>query len=539
MSDIFYPIFVNSEKLAILETIVKTPFVKKKIVTAAVIIVVAVAGGYMLFGGEEEVSYESIIATRGKLVQEVSVTGRVEPSASVNLGFAETGRVARVYVEIRDFVFAGQVLAELENSDTVARRDQARATVAVEQAKLDNLLAGVRSEEIAVQEVKVSNAQASLAEAKRNLVNKIEDAFTKSDDAVRNRVDQLFDRPRSSNPLLTFSLSDGTLKQKIETTRLLVESLLTSWRDSLMLLSVDSDLDVFVGETQNNLEEIQEFLADVALAVNSLNTSATLSQTTINNYRSDISTARTNVNTAIVNLATAKEKLTDARSDLSLASQELVLKKAPATAEDITTQSAKIAEAAAVVNQYQALLAKTIIRAPFSGTVTKRDVEVGEIAVANTAIVSLISTERFDIKAQVPEADIALVSLGNQATLTLDAFGDDLKLNAVVHTVDPAETVIEGVSTYTVVLRFADVDDRVRSGMTANIKILTGTREDIIAIPSRAIMVRDSDKFVQIVAGLGEIEERQVVTGMRGSDGRIEIVEGILEGEEIIIFIRQ
>ncbi len=101
--------------------------------------------------------------------------------------------------------------------------------------------------------------------------------------------------------------------------------------------------------------------------------------------------------------------------------------------------------------------------------------------------------------------------------------------------IDPAETIIEGVATYKTTLQFSGNDERVKSGMTANIDILTAKAENVIAIPQRAVAQKENgDKIVKILKDDGVVEERKVTTGLKGSDGNIEITEGIQEGEKII-----
>lgn len=138
----------------------------------------------------------------------------------------------------------------------------------------------------------------------------------------------------------------------------------------------------------------------------------------------------------------------------------------------------------------------------------------------------------------MPEADIAKVKIENQAEITLDAYGNDELFVANVIAIDPAETVIDGVSTYKVTLQFSHENGRIKSGMTANINILSDKRENIIAIPQRAVTIKNGDKIVRIVDG-EVILDRIVETGLRGSNGNIEIISGISEGDNVIIFIEK
>lgn len=498
-------------------------FIKKhkKLIVIIVVIIIAI-GGYFFFTRDKEQKIDFIAAKKGNVTQEVSATGHVDPATSVDLAFEKGGKVSAVYVSVGDKVSAGQILATLNNADIIAQINSAEANLKSQQAKLEELKKGTKLEEIRVYEVKVQNAKIALDDAKQNLLDKIQDAYTKADDAVRNKIDYFMSNPRTSNPQLNLAISDTDLKQNIEAQRIIMESLLNSWDYN------DSS------RARNNLNQIKSFLNQISSAVNSLSVSSSLTQTTIDTYKSNVSTARTNIDTAISNLTSAEEKLKTAESSLLLAQNELVLKQSGSTSEEIKVQEALIEKAEADIRVYKAELNKTIIYSPVNGIVTKQDAKIGEIISANINAISVISEAKFEIKANVPEADIAKVKVEDTARVTLDAYGNDVEFQAKVIKIDPAETVIEGVPTYKTTFRFINEDGRIKSGMTANIDILTGIRENVIVIPQRTVAQKNGDKIVKILKDDGSIEERKVKTGLKGSDGNIEILEGIQEGEKII-----
>lgn len=540
-------------------------FLKKPIVIISFIILIGgVIGGYAYFGGDSAPAYDFIVAEKRDIIQEVSVTGRVKPAENVDLAFEKAGKVSRVYADAGNKIGVGQTLVVLENSETAAQLAQAEAGIesakaklvqyeaalTSEQAKLAELKRGARPEEIQVQEVKVANAKTALEDAKKNLVDKLQDAYTKADDAVRNKVDQFFSNPRSDSPQISFFVIDSQLETDVEWGRLLMEYTLKKWKVSIDQLTITSDLANYLGEARKNLGEVKSFLDKVALAVNNPNNKPdSVSQATYDGWRTDVATARTNINTAITNLSTAEERLGTEESDLALAEQELTLKNAGTAEEqitaqeaqvkraeaDITSQEAGIKEAEANAQHYRAQISKTILRAPINGIVTTQDAKVGEIISANTVIVSLISEAKFEIEANVPEADIAKVKIGNTAKVTLDAYGRDVVFETKVVAVDPAETIVDGVATYKVTFQFTKEDERVRSGMTANIDIASDSRENVIAVPQRAIIEKNGDKFVRILNG-EDFREVKVETGLRGSDGNIEITEGVNEGDKVVTF---
>lgn len=499
------------------------------------IAVIGVIAAIFLFGRSKEPLYNTVTAERKNIVQEVSVTGRVEPAQSVELAFEVSGRVAAVNVRVGDKVSSGKILASLDTTELQAQLLKYQANLESEQAVLNELKKGSRPEEIELYRAKVSGAETNFEDAKSALINSLQDAYTKSDDAVRNKVDQFFINPRTQSPQISFPVNDSALKVDIEWGRLILESsVFPEWRAMLNRLTISSGLPTYANDGKKYLEQVKTFLENVALAINNPNNKPqSISQTTFDAWRVDVSASRVNINAAVTSLATAYENFKTAESNLAVAESELKLKEAGATTEQIDSQQAKIRSALAEVENARAQIAKRILRSPLNGVVTKMDAKVGEIAAANTILISIISATKFEIEADVPEADIAKVKISNKARVTLDAYGEDIIFEAQVVTIDPAETIIEGVAAYKTTLQFAQDDERIKSGMTANLDILTDSRTGVIVVPQRTIIARNGDKLIRVLRDK-TFEERKITIGLRGSDGNVEIIEGVKEGEKII-----
>lgn len=499
------------------------------------VIIVAVIVLVLLSRGSDGADLENtVVVTRGDLVQMVSVTGRVIPAKDASLAFERSGKVASVAVRVGDAVTAGKTLVRLENADAVAAVLQAEALAKVASAQFAEAQRGSRPEEITLAEVKVKNATQTRVDALQGLADSVQQAYTYADDAVRNKADQFFNNPSSNAPQLTVPVSDFQLKTDIQTARYALTPLLTTWKAAVQQGAEEAELIALSNSSVTYLSRVQVFLDKVSIAVNALTANSTLTQTTIDGYKASIATARTNVNAATDTLNTAIAALNTTDSNLAVAQQELALKKAGSTKEAITAAQAKVAEADAAVLNAQAQLAKTYLTAPFDGVVTKVDAKVGEIAAANTPQIFLISGGEFEIEANIPEADIAKLAVGDQAQTTLDAYGSDVVFVSHVSRIDPAETIVDNVATYKVTLRFAAADARIKSGMTANIDVLTEERSGALAVPVRAVQSRtNGEKYVRVVDAVGGVAERTVVTGIRAEGGLIEILSGLSDGERV------
>jgi HlyD family secretion protein len=180
-----------------------------------------------------------------------------------------------------------------------------------------------------------------------------------------------------------------------------------------------------------------------------------------------------------------------------VASQNAAVKAAQAQAQ---VAQAQIASAQAAVKQREALVAqaqidiqRTEIRSPVNGVVIKRSVELGQTVAASLQAPELfvIAQNLADMQVQVAidEADISRVRLNQKASFTVDAFaGRDFA--GTVSQVRKAATNTQNVITYTVVVSFANAEARLLPGMTANVRLITDTRDNVLKVPNAALRVR-------------------------------------------------
>ena len=497
--------------------------------------VAIIAGGVFAYRAlTREPEFETVEASRKDIVQQVSATGKVKAAKEISLAFEKTGKAARVSAKAGTRVPAGYVLASLENRDLRAKVVEAEAAVKLQEAKLEEAKKGTRPEELAIYDAKARAAEQGLQDAGRNFSDAIKDAYTKSDDAVRSTVDQLFSNSQTSEPPYKFLGSNPQLELDVESGRQTMEVLLQRWEVELKGLPTAPELNASGIAAEKNLQQIKSYVDTVALLTNSFSATPPYTQATIDGWKSDMSGARGTIHTAIVNLASAQKQFEAAKYDSEISRRELALKQAGQTPEAIKIVEAGLSQARAVLEAARAELQKTILPAPISGTITRRNIEPGEIIQAQNPAFAMISESDFEIEANIPEADIAKLFLGQRATITLDAYGDEIIFEGKVAHIDPAETIIDGVPTYLIKIHFIKKDARIKSGLTANIDILIARREHVVAVPTRAIISRGTEKIVKVLKG-GEVQEIEVEIGLRGSDGSTEIIQGIKESDQIVI----
>lgn len=484
-------------------------------IKTAVIVLVLVVLIVVIMGSKKTSSVETIVTGKRNLIEQVSITGNVKPLSNLDLAFEKSGKVSGVYAQVGDNVYQGQVLVRLDSADLYASLAQAEANLSAEQSNLDQIKRGTRPEELIISE-------SAYKDAKQSLDDKMVDAYNKADDAIRNNIDQMFTDPRSSTPEI-INFNDSQLQNTVNDLRYKIELLLVNWNAKGSNLPIDT--------AYSNLDQINAFLNKIATGVNALTANTSnLSQANVDKYKLALSTARSEVGQAISNL-----NLTESTYNAAKATYDL--KVAGNTPETISAQEARVAQMAAQVENIKAQLSKNIIYSPINGVVVKQEAKIGEIVVPSSIIVSVISASLLDVEGYVPEADIARIELGDVATTTLDAYGSDTFFKTSVIKIDPAETVIEGVPTYKVTLKFASSSDtRIKSGMTANLDILTAQRMGALSVPSRSVYSVDGGRYVKLVNPKDKTKliETEVKTGIRGIDGYVEVLSGLKEGDLIL-----
>lgn len=507
---------------------------KKTLVITLGVAVILVTGGIFLMQRFTAPSYAVAVVKRGDIVEEVSASGKVESPTQIDLRFKGSGKLTVLNARVGERVAAGKLLAKQDTTQLDAQVKEMQAGIDLQKAKFSQLLSGASPEDVSISETAVFNARQSLLDAQKNIIDRMQGAYTKSDDAVRAKSDQLFENPKTSHPQLLFSFpNDMQLEAEVVEARVTIEEALNEWSGDLAALSTESDLTLAAALAKKNTAQVKAFLVNEALIVNALTPSSKITQATIDKWKTDISTARTNVDTAMSNLLLAEENLQMKASALHIAENQLALKTAPARSSDIAVYQAQITQAEASLARTEAQRRDLIISAPVSSLVTNVRGEVGEVVGADVIVVSLAAGGALQIQLNVVEDKIVNVRVGQQARITFDAIESE-EFGGRVVTVEPVETIIGGAVYYRTTILFDKADERIRSGMTANVWVKTAVSADALFIPASAVQSKDGKKMVQILVA-GEVVKKEVSIGIENDAGMIEIASGLSEGDQVIL----
>lgn len=176
------------------------------------------------------------------------------------------------------------------------------------------------------------------------------------------------------------------------------------------------------------------------------------------------------------------------------------------------------------------------IDAPIAGVVASVSTQEGETVAASFAaptFVTLLDLNRLEMWAYVDETDIGRIHGGQVARFTVDTYGDHQFEGRVV-SIYPRPEIRDNVVDYITVIRFVPVRDRLlRPEMTTAVRIALEPVRQVLTLPLRAVR-RDGNRQFVIVAEGASYSRRPVTTGRR-DDANWEMVEGVQEGDEVIL----
>lgn len=201
-------------------------------------------------------------------------------------------------------------------------------------------------------------------------------------------------------------------------------------------------------------------------------------------------------------------------------------------------RQAKILATEAAWQQVRTLstqITETAVISPIDGIVTRLDLRDGETALAGNVFGRVSKERTLILESRVPEADIVKLAVGMGADVTFDALTKDEVFRVGISEIEPSATVVQDVVSYVTRFDIHGRDERLREGMSATIDAVTAEAEDVLAVPYRAI-TREGDRASVEVSNDGiATERREVVLGLEGDEGMIEVKSGLSEGERVVV----
>jgi len=231
-----------------------------------------------------------------------------------------------------------------------------------------------------------------------------------------------------------------------------------------------------------------------------------------------------------------------AKGFVSQASLDSAKMRADRAVAGIASAQAGIAVAEANARNAQVAVDYTLIRAPFDGVIVAKAANVGDLvtpfssaADSKGAVVSMVDMSTLEVEADVSEASLAKVRVGQPCEITLDALPDVRflgRISRMVPTVDRAK------ATVMTKVRFDAIDPRILPDMSAKVSFLAqevtaAQQKPLLAVHPDALAPRDAGTVLFAIRD-GEVAEVPVVRGIKLGD-LVAITGGVQAGEKVVL----
>lgn len=453
----------------------------------------------------------------GTVTSFISVSGNANIEEVIPLSFPRGGTVSGVFVTRGDTVATGTVLAIVGDTNLQAEYAAAAAEVDRVRAIRDKLLNGKTAQESAVTETTVKNAEAALINTIRTEGARVEGARTTlySTDVTAVATDP---DTEGLPPTVTGSYvctAEGTYT--LELYRSNAESGY-SYRYS--------GIETGTGNASTNQPSPLgscglrlQFSADARYRTGTIFT-ISIPNTASTKYAS---------NRALYDQARAQEEanIQATRRTLDLALDQASVATAGARVEELIAANAVVAAAEARLTQASFALRDSAIRAPRTGIITDISTVAGQ-TVATQPVVTLYAPTKTTFTARIPEKDITEVTAGLTAHITFDAMPDQ-SISAIVDFISPLQNITNGAPFYEAELTLTETPLWLRSGMQADVKIITHAVTDAVRIPR--VYLDGTHIYLRTETGKATSTPDILLIG---TDGFVAL-EGIATGTELVL----
>ncbi|MFA6458950.1 MAG: HlyD family efflux transporter periplasmic adaptor subunit [Candidatus Paceibacterota bacterium] len=424
----------------------------------------------------------------------VVADGIVESVSQADLKSQLSGPLSVVNVAIGDYVYAGQVIAQIQNADIRAQLAQAETSLSLEDVSVES--------------------------ARRSAVDSIRDSYQKGDEVVRTQLDQFVLNTAVTGPKLANYVTDTKLYNNILTTRVDLVTILRDWKKSVDALtenSSDSSIQSGIELSEKNVEIIRGLLDNVSVGINTAaSISVSTDLATLNSWKVIVSGAKASIGQVEANLTAADRSFRSA----------------------ITTHGsgsgAPTSVAASGVQNLQVQLARTIFTSPISGTVAALPLRVGELVTPGQLVATIVGVGGLEINAFASGDDISRLVKGAKATIQNKVSGTVVNVSPIVNPANKKSqvkiSVDDSENSGLVVGQNVSVSIRASTGITTNGTTTVGA---IYRLPIQNVKIVPGDAYVFTLDGESKTVRNAVTLGKVEGDF-VEISAGLTPEMKII-----
>jgi HlyD family secretion protein len=499
--------------------------------TWAIVAVVVIAAVGVLFlrtrsSTSQADSFTQVVAVeRGSLVAAITPTGEVTTQRRAELSF-DVSKIALLELNVTpgQQVREGEVLARIDAASLQRAVDQAEADLLSAEEALEEAREPYSELDVQKAELDVAQAEVALEEAKLALQELVDpDLVAKA----LQQAESAAETARLNLVITEHSSAVGKTVRDLEYT--------VAWQER-KLRSLQAQLEQGKVE-QSAVDEQSEVLAEaraqLAAASASAQTSLAAAEDRVTEAEEVLSELQGS--SSSLTLAQARNKASQAEYNLAKAEETLATMLSGSDAKALQLAEARYEAAKATLEEAQATLEAATMVAPFDGTVISVGAEVGDLVSSNINVVTLADLTDFEVLATVDETDISQVEVGQEVQITFDAF-PGRRFRGQVLEVPLEGTLVQNVVTYEVPVSLEGAEGvAIKSGMTANLSIVVGRRENVLLLPALAVLEAEEGRVVMVQDTLqSEAVATPVEVGL--SDGTyVEVLRGLNEGDLVLV----
>ena len=223
-------------------------------------------------------------------------------------------------------------------------------------------------------------------------------------------------------------------------------------------------------------------------------------------------------------------EIVQARNQYAIAKRHLDTLMAIGKQQELKAAAGQLESAKGKYLGAEAQLSYSEIRSPINGVVTDRPLYPGEMAAAGTAIATVMDVSSVIAKAHIPQADAALLKIGDKGTMTVPGIDQPVegKVTVVSPALDPNSTTVE------IWLEAKNPRQQLKPGTSVQLSLTAKTVKDALVIPAAAVVTApDGGSAVMIAGSDGKAHLKAVKVGIR-QDEDVQILEGVSESDKVV-----
>ncbi len=200
-----------------------------------------------------------------------------------------------------------------------------------------------------------------------------------------------------------------------------------------------------------------------------------------------------------------------------------------ATRASLDAQIAAADSARAQAQEAQATIADRVVRAPFAGYVTLRNISPGAVVAAGTEIVTIADLSAIKLDFTIPETMLSAVVEGQPISAEAAAF-PGAPIQGTISSINP----IVDPQTRSIIIRarLPNADRKLRPGMLMTVSVEMPPR-DRLAVPELAVVSEGDARFVFVIDADGKVKRTAIRTGSR-QNGVVEVIDGLKAGQKVV-----